>query len=260
MATGKIIVIANQKGGVAKTSTVRNLSYSLAELGKRVLAVDFDPQFNLTTSFGIKPAQAKHTTGSLITSLLMDEELPDKGEYIQSIGSVDLIPSSRSLTVAEVNLLITPDCDDYLAALLNPLRDSYDYIIVDTNPSLGSLTVNALTAADEAIIPIDPELFALTGLQALVDTIKKIKRKLNPRLEIAGILFTKCDKRTKLYRRTYGQVTAAFQGLPVFGCQIPATVRVGDANSYGMSVMELEKSNPAALAYMTLAKEVLASA
>ena len=136
----------------------------------------------------------------------------------------------------------------------------YDYIIVDTNPSLGSLTINALTAADEVIIPIDPELFALTGLQALVDTIKKIKRKLNPSIEIGGILFTKCNKRTNLYRRTYGQVTKAFQSLPIFNCQIPYTVKVGDANSYGMSVMELEQANPASLAYLELAKEVLANA
>lgn len=260
METGKVIIVANQKGGVAKTSTVRNLSYSLAEMGKRVLAVDFDPQYNLTTSFGIMPAQVRHSTGSLITSLLMEEPLPDTAEFIQTIGAVDLLPSSRSLTVAEVNLLVTPDSDDYLSTLLTPLKQSYDYIIVDTNPSLGSLTVNALTAADEVIIPIDPELFALTGLQALVDTIKKIKRKLNPKIEISGILFTKCSRRTNLYRRTYSQVTSTFQALPVFQCQIPNTVKVGDANSYGMSVMELEKSNPAALAYMELAKEVVANA
>lgn len=199
MESGKIIVVANQKGGVAKTSTVRNLSYALAEMGKKVLVVDFDPQYNLTTSFGVLPTQAPYNTGTLITNLLLDESLPDTNEFIQKIGSVDLIPSSRSLTVAEANLLMTPDSNDYLAALLNPLRLSYDYIIVDTNPSLGSLTINALTAADEVIIPIDPELFALTGLQALVDTIKKIKRKLNPSIEIGGILFTKCNKRTNLY-------------------------------------------------------------
>lgn len=260
MESGKIIVVANQKGGVAKTSTVRNLSYALAEMGKKVLVVDFDPQYNLTTSFGVLPTQAPYNTGTLITNLLLDESLPDTNEFIQKIGSVDLIPSSRSLTVAEANLLMTPDSNDYLATLLNPLRLSYDYIIVDTNPSLGSLTINALTAADEVIIPIDPELFALTGLQALVDTIKKIKRKLNPSIEIGGILFTKCNKRTNLYRRTYGQVTKAFQSLPIFNCQIPYTVKVGDANSYGMSVMELEQANPASLAYLELAKEVLANA
>ena len=243
--------------GVAKTSTVRNLSYALAEMGKKVLVVDFDPQYNLTTSFGVLPTQAPYNTGTLITNLLLDESLPDTNEFIQKIDSVDLIPSSRYLTVAEANLLMTPDSNGYLATLLAPLRMSYDYIIVDTNPSLGSLTINALTAADEVIIPIDPELFALTGLQALMDTIKKIKQKLNPRIDIGGILFTKCNKRTNLYRRTYGQVAKAFQSLPIFNCQIPYTVKVGDANSYGMSVMELEQANPASLAYLELAKEVL---
>ena len=235
MESGKIIVVANQKGGVAKTSTVRNLSYALAEMGKKVLVVDFDPQYNLTTSFGVLPTQAPYNTGTLITNLLLDESLPDTNEFIQKIGSVDLIPSSRSLTVAEANLLMTPDSNDYLAALLNPLRLSYDYIIVDTNPSLGSLTINALTAADEVIIPIDPELFALTGLQALVDTIKKIKRKLNPSIEIGGILFTKCNKRTNLYRRTYGQVTKAFQSLPIFNCQIARTRAFGNISHGGQS-------------------------
>lgn len=235
MESGKIIVVANQKGGVAKTSTVRNLSYALAEMGKKVLVVDFDPQYNLTTSFGVLPTQAPYNTGTLITNLLLDESLPDTNEFIQKIDSVDLIPSSRYLTVAEANLLMTPDSNGYLATLLAPLRMSYDYIIVDTNPSLGSLTINALTAADEVIIPIDPELFALTGLQALMDTIKKIKQKLNPRIDIGGILFTKCNKRTNLYRRTYGQVAKAFQSLPIFNCQIPYTVKVGDANSYCMA-------------------------
>ena len=192
MESGKIIVVANQKGGVAKTSTVRNLSYALAEMGKKVLVVDFDPQYNLTTSFGVLPTQAPYNTGTLITNLLLDESLPDTNEFIQKIGSVDLIPSSRSLTVAEANLLMTPDS--------------------------------------------------------------------NPSIEIGGILFTKCNKRTNLYRRTYGQVTKAFQSLPIFNCQIPYTVKVGDANSYGMSVMELEQANPASLAYLELAKEVLANA
>lgn len=113
MERGKIIVVANQKGGVAKTSTVRNLSYALAEMGKKVLVVDFDPQYNLTTSFGVLPTQTPCNTGTLITNLLLDESLPDTNEFIQKIGSVDLIPSSRSLTVAEANLLMTPDSNDY---------------------------------------------------------------------------------------------------------------------------------------------------
>ena len=149
MESGKIIVVANQKGGVAKTSTVRNLSYALAEMGKKVLVVDFDPQYNLTTSFGVLPTQAPYNTGTLITNLLLDESLPDTNEFIQKIGSVDLIPSSRSLTVAEANLLMTPDSNDYLAALLNPLRLSYDYITRDN-----------LALAYLKIYPISTELFS----------------------------------------------------------------------------------------------------
>ena len=176
MGTGKIIIVANQKGGVAKTSTVRNLAFSLAEIGKRVLAVDFDPQYNLTTSFGVLQNQIEHNAGHLIMKMLMEETLPEKENYIRRIGSIDLLPSGRNLTVAEVNLLMTPDSDNCLSELLSPLQQYYDYIIVDTNPALGALTINALAAGNEVIIPVDPELFALTGLQALLDTIRKIKK------------------------------------------------------------------------------------
>ena len=228
----KIIVMANQKGGVAKTSSTRNLAYSLAELGKKVLAVDFDPQTNLTISFGVAPAALQETAASLMMKLVMDEVLPEKASYILNIGKVDLLPSKKTLTVAEV----------------------------DTGPSLGSLTINAFTAADEIIIPVDPELFALVGLKELTETISKIKQNLNPKVEIIGILFTKCSKRTTLYRQTSEQVRSVFGHLPIFESQIPATVQVGTANSKGLSVMELDAKSPAAAAYMNLAKEVLAYA
>ena len=259
METGKIIVMANQKGGVAKTSSTRNLAYSLAELGKKVLAVDFDPQTNLTISFGVAPATLQETAASLMMKLVMDEVLPEKASYILNIGKVDLLPSKKTLTVAEVNLLIERK-DDCLAKLLAPLRADYDYILVDTGPSLGSLTINAFTAADEIIIPVDPELFALVGLKELTETISKIKQNLNPKVEIIGILFTKCSKRTTLYRQTSEQVRSVFGHLPIFESQIPATVQVGTANSKGLSVMELDAKSPAAAAYMNLAKEVLAYA
>ena len=249
----KIIVMANQKGGVAKTSSTRNLAYSLAELGKKVLAVDFDPQTNLTISFGVAPAALQETAASLMMKLVMDEVLPEKASYILNIGKVDLLPSKKTLTVAEVNLLIERK-DDCLAKLLAPLRADYDYILVDTGPSLGSLTINAF------IIPVDPELFALVGLKELTETISKIKQNLNPKVEIIGILFTKCSKRTTLYRQTSEQVRSVFGHLPIFESQIPATVQVGTANSKGLSVMELDAKSPAAAAYMNLAKEVLAYA
>ena len=249
----KIIVMANQKGGVAKTSSTRNLAYSLAELGKKVLAVDFDPQTNLTISFGVAPAALQETAASLMMKLVMDEALPEKESCILNIGKVDLLPSKKTLTVAEVNLLIERK-DDCLAKLLAPLRADYDYILVDTGPSLGSLTINAFTAADEIIIPVDPELFALVGLKELTETISKIKQNLNPKVEIIGILFTKCSKRTTLYRQTSEQVRSVFGHLPIFESQIPATVQVGTANSKGLSVMELDAKSPAAAAYMEFGK------
>lgn len=246
----------NQKGGVAKTSTVRNLSYSLAELGKKVLTVDLDPQSNLTIGFGIIPKKAKHTTGTLITRMLTEEELPEKSEYIHSVGKVDILPASRALTVAEVNMLITPGSNKYLSKLLQPLREDYDYILIDTNPSLGALTINALTACDEVLIPIDPELFAITGLNDLMDSIGKVKANLNPAIEIGGILFVKCITRTNLYKTARQNITEYFPTVPIFNSVIPLTVKVGEANNASMAVAEFENTNSAAVAYMELAKEV----
>lgn len=257
MAGAKIIATANQKGGVAKTSTVRNLSYSLAELGKRVLVVDFDPQSNLTMSFGVIPQKVKHTSGTLMILLLTEEALPDKAEYIQTIGKVDLIPASKALTVAEVNLLITPGSNDYLKKLLNPLRPFYDYILIDTSPALGALTINALTVADEVVIPIDPEIFALTGLHALMDSIQRVRENLNPHIKIAGVLFTKCMVRTKLYQDAKNEIKKSFAHVPMFECVIPMTVRVGEANNRGLAVEEYAENSPAAAAYRRLAREVL---
>ena len=252
----KIIVVANQKGGVAKTSTVRNLSYSLAELGKRVLTVDLDPQSNLTIGFGIIPKKAKHTTGTLITRMLTEEELPEKNEYIHTVGKVDVLPASRALTVAEVNMLISPGSNKYLSKLLEPLRDDYDYILIDTNPSLGALTINALTACDEVLIPVDLELFAITGLNDLMDSIEKVRENLNTTVKIGGILFVKCIARTNLYKTARQNITEYFPAVPIFKSVIPLTVKVGEANNASMAVAEFEKFNPAATAYMELAKEV----
>lgn len=245
----KIIVVANQKGGVAKTSTVRNLSYSLAELGKRVLTVDFDAQFNLTTCFGIEnPNELKHTIATLMTSMLNDEDITVKNEYVMTVGKVDLIPSSILLSVVDANLLET-------------LKPDYDYIIVDTCPSLGTLTINALTAADEVIIPVNPQILAVMVLQELTQTILKILRRLNPKIQFGGILLTMCDKRTNLYKEISAQVDAAYRsGMMIFDSQIPMTVKVGEANCCGMAVAEYDKKCPAGQAYMDFAREVIKSA
>lgn len=258
----KIIVVANQKGGVAKTSTVRNLSYSLAELGKRVLTVDFDAQFNLTTCFGIEnPNELKHTIATLMTSMLNDEDIPVKKEYVMTVGKVDLIPSSILLSVVDANLRLEMGSDRLLADLLETLKPDYDYIIVDTCPSLGTLTINALTAADEVIIPVNPQLLAVMGLQELTQTILKIRRRLNPKIQFGGILLTMCDQRTNLYKEISAQVYAAYRsGMKIFDSQIPMTIKVGEANCCGMAVAEYDMKCPAGQAYMDFAREVIKSA
>ena len=153
-------------------------------------------------------------------------------------------------------MLITPGSNKYLSKLLQPLREDYDYILIDTNPSLGALTINALTACDEVLIPIDPELFAITGLNDLMDSIGKVKANLNPAIEIGGILFVKCITRTNLYKTARQNITEYFPTVPIFNSVIPLTVKVGEANNASMAVAEFENTNSAAVAYMELAKEV----
>lgn len=262
MANAKIMVVANQKGGVAKTSTVRNLSYALAELGQRVLVVDFDPQFNLTTCFGIEePDELKHTIATLIATMLNESELPPKSEYIKQIGKVDLIPSNEYLSVVDANLRLEPGSERMLSDFLETLRSDYDYMIVDTCPSLGTLTVNALTAADEVLIPVDPQFFAAMGLQQLTKTILKVKRRLNPAISFGGIIFTLCNKRTNLYKEVSQEITDAYKnGMRIFDSRIPMATKVGEANRNCVSIFEYDESCPAASAYLEFAKEVLADA
>lgn len=256
----RTIVLANQKGGVSKTSTVRNLSFSLAELGQKVLAVDLDPQCNLTVCFGLSPKKIKHTSGTLITRMLTEEELPSRNEYIQTVGKVDVIPASRALTVAEVNMFISHGSNKYLSKLLTPLQEDYDFILIDTSPSLGALTINALTTADEVIIPIDPELFAMTGLNDLMDSIDRVRENLNPHIQVLGVLFVKCMMRTNLYKEARTTIGSYFTTVPVFENAVPLTVKVGEANHRFMAVAEYDVANPAAIAYRELAKEVLRNA
>ena len=173
----KIIAIANQKGGVGKTTSVRNMAYSLGELGKRVLAVDFDPQSNLTASFVDDSISVRATIAEVMSKAMVEEEIPNKGEYIYSHGKVDFIPSSIHLTVVEANLRMEMGSEKLLSNILEPLRGDYDFILIDTNPSLGPLTINALSAADSVVIPINPEYYA-TMVHHLVKGILKILLKI----------------------------------------------------------------------------------
>lgn len=258
---GKIMMIGSMKGGVAKTVTTFNLAYSLASLGKKVLAVDFDGQANLSTCFGIEDVTAVPVTiGNLMISQMEEEKLPDRAEYIQSRNGVDFIASSMVLSAVDSKLRLEMGAERMLSEILEPLREDYDYILIDTSPSLGALTINALSAADEVIITVNPQLLAMMGLQDFLKTVRKIKHRINDRLEVAGILLAMCDVRTNLCKTITEQVNDTFQGqIRIFGSQIPSTVKVGESVYYSEPLIEYAPECKASLAYIELAKEVAAN-
>lgn len=259
MESCKIIAVANQKGGTGKTTTARNMGAALAKEGERVLLVDFDPQANLTMSVGIERPDELAMPMHHIFALVMDgAELPEKSEYIQRSDSLDIIPCNINLSITEINLRDEMGGDRTLADLLEPLRPDYDYIIIDTNPYLGLLTINALAACDSVVIPVSPQLWSATGLTDLLQTIFKVKRKINPRIVVDGILLTMCDERTRLYRDAKALLDD-FCGdkIRIYDAHIPSTVRVGEANYSSISVIDFAANSKAALAYTAFAREVV---
>jgi chromosome partitioning protein len=252
---GRVIALANQKGGVGKTTTAINLGAALAENGKRVLLVDMDPQGALSVGLGLNPQSLEQT----LYTLLMDPKR-DADEIVAStkIVGLDLLPSNIDLAAAEVLLVGEVAREQALARVLRPLRKRYDFILTDCPPSLGLLTVNALTAADGVLIPLECEYFALRGMALLMDTISKITERLNPNLEIVGILATMYDARTVHGREVLGRVEDAF-GDQVFRTVIGKTIRFAEAPVAGQSILTYAGDSSGAAAYRELAKEVLAS-
>lgn len=228
---GKVILVGATKGGVGKSASSYNLAYSLASLGKKVLAVDFDSQANLTTCFGVEDTAAVPVTiGHLMMAQMEDEKLPDPAEYIMNRKGVDFIPSSMVLSAVDAKLRLEMGAERMLANIIEPLRDSYDYVIIDTCPALGALTINALAAADGVVITVNPQLLAMMGLQDFLKTIKKIKSRINPKLEVEGILLTMCEARTNLCKVISEQVAETFEGqIKIFSSKIPSTVKVGES-------------------------------
>lgn len=228
---GKIIMCGSFKGGVGKSVTTFNLAYSLAEIGKKVLCVDFDSQANLTTCFGVEDVEALSVTiGHLMMAEIEEEALPEPVEYIHSRNGVDFIPSSMVLSAVDSKLRLEMGAEGMLSRILEPLRDSYDYILLDTCPSLGALTINALAAADEVIITVNPQLLAMMGLQDFLKTVGKIRSRINNRLSISGILLTMCDSRTNLCKVISEEVAETFQNqIRIFDSRIPTTVKVGES-------------------------------
>ncbi len=258
---GKIIVVGATKGGVGKSVSSFNLAYSLAKLGKRVLAVDFDSQANLTTCFGVEePAAVPVTIGHLMMNQMDEERLPDVSEYIMSRNGVDFIPSSMVLSAVDAKLRLEMGAEKMLSNILEPLRNSYDYLIIDTCPALGALTINALAVADGVVITVNPQLLAMKGLQDFLKTIKKIKNRLNPKIEVEGILLTMCESRTNLCRVISEQVAEAFEGqIRIFSSKIPNTVKVGESVYYSEPLLEYAPNSKACKAYLNLGRELMAN-
>ena len=254
---GKIYMIGAMKGGVGKSVSVFNLAYSLQKRGKRVLAVDFDPQANLTTCFGAEDVDV--AIGDLMMAVIEDEELPEREEYIWERNGVDFIPSSIQLSAVEAKLRLEMGTEKMLATILEPLKEDYDYILIDTSPSLGALNINAMAAADEVIVTVNPQLLAMMGLQDFLKSVKKIKSRLNEKLNVAGILLTMCDARTILCKTITEQVAETFQGqIRIFESKIPNTVKVGESVYYSEPLIEYAPDSNACRAYNKLAGELIA--
>ena len=254
---GKIYMIGAMKGGVGKSVSVFNLAYSLQKRGKRVLAVDFDPQANLTTCFGAEDVDV--AIGDLMIAVIEDEEVPEREEYIWERNGVDFIPSSIQLSAVEAKLRLEMGTEKMLATILEPLKGDYDYILIDTSPSLGALNINAMAAADEVIVTVNPQLLAMMGLQDFLKSVKKIKSRLNEKLNVAGILLTMCDVRTILCKTITEQVAETFQGqIRIIESKIPNTVKVGESVYYSEPLIEYAPDSNACRAYNKLAGEVIA--
>ncbi|MBP5799853.1 MAG: ParA family protein [Prevotella sp.] len=249
---GKIIALANQKGGVGKTTTTINLAASLATLEKTALVVDADPQANASSGLGVDIQQVD---SSLYECIVNKTDIRD-AIYTTDIEGLDIIPSHIDLVGAEIEMLNMSNREKLIRNLLAPVKEEYDYILIDCSPSLGLITVNALTAADSVIIPVQCEYFALEGISKLLNTIRIIKQKLNPTLEIEGFLLTMYDSRLRLANQIYDEVKRHFQEL-VFKTVIQRNVKLSEAPSHGLPAILYDADSTGSKNHLALAKEII---
>ena len=249
---GRIIAVANQKGGVGKTTTAINLSAALAERGQNVLIVDVDPQGNTTSGYGVD----KNNLDNTIYELILDDCTVTEAILKNVIDKVDMIPSNVNLAAAEIELIGVEQKEFILKQALDFVRDDYDFIILDCPPSLSILTVNAMTAADSVLVPIQCEYYALEGLSQLIHTINLVKERLNPRLDIEGVVFTMYDARTNLSLQVVENVKSHVE-QPVYKTIIPRSVKLAEAPSYGAPISLYDPRSAGAEAYRSLAEEII---
>lgn len=250
---GRIIAVANQKGGVGKTTTTVNLSAALAEEGKKVLLVDLDPQGNATSGVGVDKRSVEPTVYELFTGAASFEQVLIKTEY----DNLYVLPANINLSGAEIDLIDQDDREYYLQDIFEDIRDDFDFILIDCPPSLNMLTVNALTAADSVLVPIQCEYYALEGLSQLIHTINLVKKKLNPALEMEGVVFTMYDARTRLSMQVVENVKSTLHEN-IYETIIPRNIRLAEAPSYGMPITAYATHSTGANSYRLLATEVIA--
>lgn len=255
----KVITVSNQKGGTAKTTSCVNLGIGLASNGKRVLLIDADPQGSLSISLGYpEPDSFENTLATLMMNIANDEELNFEDVIIHHNEGVDIIPSNIELSAIEVSLVNVMSRELILRQIIDRIKDSYDYIIIDCMPSLGMMTINALACADSVLIPVQAAYLPVKGLQQLIKTIGRVKRQLNPKLQIEGILLTMVDHRTNYAKDIAAMVYEAYSSsIKVFKTEIPMSVRTAETSVEGSSIYKYDPKGKAAFAYSALTKEVL---